>query len=72
MNKKNKNNKVIITNKITKINEINNNNIYNDKIFSLNKFRKIKVNEYDKKESCELNKKKWIQTNPRFETFDQT
>jgi hypothetical protein len=48
------------------------NNIHNNKIFSLNKFRKIKVDEYDKKESCELGKRKWVQTNPRFKTFDQT
>ena len=41
------------------------------KIFSLNKFRKIKNNNYDEKEKCEVHKKKWVQTNPRFKSFDQ-
>ena len=48
------------------------NNINNvNKIFSLNKFRKIKENNYNKKENCEKDGRKWAQTNPRFKSFDQ-
>lgn len=44
----------------------------NFKIFSLNKFRKTKVNYYDTKEECAKHAKNWgKQTNPRFTTFDQ-
>jgi hypothetical protein len=45
------------------------NNINNDTAFSLNKFRKIKDNAYNSKESCTKMAKKWgkeYQTNPRF------
>ena len=41
------------------------------KLFSLNKFRKIKENCYNKKLNCEQTAKKYIQTNPRFPKFDQ-
>ena len=44
-------------------------------IFSLNKFRKIKSNSYNNKESCLKNSGKYganFITNPRFKTFDQT
>jgi len=41
------------------------------KIFSLDKFRKIKENNYDRKENCEKNSRKWSTTNPRFKSFDQ-
>jgi hypothetical protein len=41
------------------------------KLFSLNKFRKIKENCYNKKTDCEQTAKKYIQTNPRFPKFDQ-
>ena len=48
------------------------NNINNvNKIFSLDKFRKIKENNYNKKENCEKDGRKWAQTNPRFKSFDQ-
>ena len=44
----------------------------NFKIFSLNKFRKTKVNYYNSKEECDKHSKDWgKQTNPRFKTFDQ-
>lgn len=44
----------------------------NYKIFSLNKFRKIKKNYYDTKEDCEKHSKQWgLQSNPRFKKFDQ-
>ena len=44
----------------------------NFKIFSLNKFRKTKVNYYNSKEECDKHTKDWgKQTNPRFKTFDQ-
>jgi hypothetical protein len=42
------------------------------KIFSLNKFRKIKNNYYEDKNECLKHSKEWKQTNPRFKTFDQT
>jgi len=42
-----------------------------NKIFSLDKFRKIKENNYNKKENCEKDGRKWSQTNPRFKSFDQ-
>ena len=45
------------------------NNINNHTAFSLNKFRKIKDNAYNTKESCSKMAKKWgkeYQTNPRF------
>ena len=48
------------------------NNMNNvNKIFSLNKFRKIKENNYNKKENCNKDCRKWSQTNPRFKSFDQ-
>jgi hypothetical protein len=43
----------------------------NNSIFSLNKFRKIKNNNYNVKEKCNKDDKKYIQTNPRFPLFDQ-
>jgi len=49
----------------------NKENILNNFVFSLNKFRKIKNNNYNSKEKCDKNDKKWIQTNPRFPLFDQ-
>ena len=42
-----------------------------NKIFSLDKFRKIKENNYNKKENCEKDGRKWFQTNPRFKSFNQ-
>jgi len=51
------------------INSVMNNN----KLFHLNKFRKIKNNSYQKKENCEKNSGKWGMnyiTNPKFKTFD--
>ena len=36
------------------------------KLFSLNKFRKIKENCYNKKLNCEQTAKKYIQTNPPY------
>jgi len=45
----------------------------NYKIFSLNKFRKIKNNSYDSKEECLKHQWKYgaLPTNPRFKLFDQ-
>ena len=52
------------------MNNMNNMNNAN-KIFSLDKFRKIKENNYNKKEDCNKDCRKWSQTNPRFKSFDQ-
>ena len=52
------------------MNNMNNMNNVN-KIFSLDKFRKIKENNYNKKENCNKDCRKWSQTNPRFKSFDQ-
>ena len=44
-------------------------------IFSLNKFRKIKLNYYNNKNECLKNNRKYGEnyiTNPQFKTFDQT
>ena len=46
-----------------------------NKMFSLNKFRKIKSNSYHSSEECLKNSYKYgkeFQTNPRFNKFDQT
>ena len=46
----------------------------NDSLFNLNKFRKLKKNNYENKEICMKNVRKWgkeYQTNPKFQTFDQ-
>lgn len=50
---------------------MNNNN--NNKLFDLDKFRKIKNNCYDSKNSCSKNSGKWGKeyiTNPKFDTFN--
>jgi len=44
------------------------------KIFSIDKYKKIDKTEYDEKDECKKNSKKWgeeYQTNPRFKLFDQ-
>ena len=41
-------------------------------LFSLNKFRKNKRDDYDDKEECLKTLKKYNQTNPRFKLFDQS
>ena len=52
--------------------DINNNILQkNNVLFGLNKFRKIKKDHYDTKEECQKDEYKWVQTNPRFKSFDQ-
>jgi len=41
------------------------------KLFSLDKFRVIKNDNYDTQEECKQNIKKWYQTNPKYKKFDQ-
>ena len=41
-------------------------------LLNINKFRKIKGNAFEKKTNCTVHMKKWIQTNPKFSSFDQT
>ena len=52
----------------------NKNNKNNNLLFCLNNFKPklFKKNAYNIKEECEKNNKlKWVQTNPKFKTFDQ-
>jgi hypothetical protein len=44
----------------------------NHNLFSTNKFRVIRKNDYNNKEECKKNSRKWFQTNPRYPLFNQT
>ena len=50
-------------------NNTNNINIQKN-VFNLNKFRKLPY-EYNNKTECEKQKSVWLQTNPRYQKFDQ-
>ena len=48
-----------------------NNNLDINQLFNLNQFTKIKYNNYNTKNNCLKNSKKYVQTNPKFNKFDQ-